>query len=302
MTRTEAPRQATLAWAADIHLDHAGPAKAEAFIRSLADAAPDAVLLGGDISVGEDVVDDVRRIARAAKRPVHFVMGNHDYWGWSVSGAHSVLSRLTGPDVHWLPAVGCVEVAEGVGLVGHGGWGDARHGDLLASDVVLNDYVHIKELEEVFAHTPDTWELAGQDALLARLRQLGADAASVLEPLLHTAASLYTQVIVLTHVPPFPQAALRDGRPLGEAWLHGYCCGAIGEALERVARSRRGTDFTVLCGHTHGEGRVEIRPNLVVLNGEAKYGHPRFRLLQAAREGVVLLTDAGAPALAGDRK
>jgi len=290
MTRMEAPAEAMLAWAADIHLDHAGPARSERFIADLAAAAPDAVLLGGDISVGTDVVEDLQRIARAVRRPVHFVMGNHDYWGWSVSGARSVLSRLTGPDLNWLPAVGCIEVAEGVGLVGVGGWGDARHGNLLASDVVLNDYVHIHELEEVFEHGPDTWELEGQHALVALLQQLGEEAAAVLEPALHTAASLYTQVIVLTHVPPFPEAAFRDGRPLDEAWLHGYCCGAVGEAIERVARSRRGTDFTVLCGHTHGEGRVALRDNLVALNGDARYGHPRFRLLQVSRAGIRILS------------
>ena len=300
MARLAVPRQANLAWASDIHLDHAGPVRADAFIASLAEAEPDGVLLGGDISVGSDVVQDVLRIAAAVRRPVHFVMGNHDYWGWSVSGARSVLSRLTGPHLGWLPAVGCVEVAEGVGLVGHGGWGDARHGDLLNSDVVLNDYVHIKELDEVFVHGPDSWDLSGQQALVDRLQQLGADAADTLEPALHTAASLYTQVIVLTHVPPFPAGAFRDGRPMAEAWLHGYTCGAMGEMLERMARSRRGTTFTVLCGHTHGEGRVEIRPNLVVHNGEARYGHPRFRMLQVSRDGIEVASTAGAPALAGD--
>ena len=293
------PTRAVLAWASDIHLDHAGRARARTFRETLAAARPDAVLLGGDISVGEDVVDDLHAIAAAADRPVHFVMGNHDYWGWSVSGARSVLSRLTGPRLHWLPAVGCVEVAEGVGLVGVGGWGDARHGDLLASDVVLNDYVHIKELADVFVPAPDSWELKDQHALAARLRDLGAEAAATLEAALHTAASLYTQVIVLTHVPPFPEAAWRDGRRMGKAWLHGYCCGATGEVLDRAARGRRGTVFTVLCGHTHGEHTAEIRPNLVVHTNGARYEHPAFRLLGASREGVELDVPAAVPAADG---
>ncbi len=129
--------------------------------------------------------------------------------------------------------MGCVEVAEGVGLVGCGGWGDARHGDLLSSDVVLNDYVHIQELEEVFVHGPDTWELEGQHALVARLRQLGDEAAAVLEPALHTAASLYTQVIVLTHVPPFPEAAFRTVGP----WTRP---GSTATAAARWARPSNG--------------------------------------------------------------
>ncbi|HPF69493.1 MAG TPA: metallophosphoesterase family protein [Candidatus Krumholzibacteria bacterium] len=289
MRRTEAPSTALLAWASDIHLDHAGPARMRAFLAELAAAGADRVLLGGDISLGPRVLDDVQAIAQATGRPVHFVMGNHDYWDWSVDAARAALAKLRGPGVAWLPASGCVEVAEGVGLVGHGGWGDARHGDLLASDVILNDYIHIAELAETIVHHGNDWYLEDQAPLVARLRALGEEAAAGLEADLHTAASLYTQVVVLTHVPPFPEAALRDGRPLPAAWLHGYVCGATGQALERTARSRRGTMFTVLCGHTHGEATAWIRPNLVVHNSDAAYGQPRCRLVEASRAGVTVV-------------
>jgi Icc protein len=290
MRRTEAPAQALLAWASDIHLDHAGPAAVRSFLASLAEAAPDAVLLGGDISVGSELVTDLERIAEAVRRPVHFVLGNHDYWGWSVDEARAAAAAVSRPGLDWLPASGCLEIAEGVGLVGHGGWGDATHGDLLASDVILNDYVYIHDLERTIVHDGDDWYLEDQHDLVAELQRLGRQAADALEPALHTAASLYTQVVVLTHVPPFPEAALRDGGPLDEAWLHGYVCGAVGEALVRTARSRRGTTFTVLCGHTHGAAAVEILPNLVVHNSEACYGKPRFRLVSASRAGVSVVT------------
>ncbi len=32
--------------------------------------------------------------------------------------------------------------------------------------------------------------------------------------------------------------------------------------------------ITVLCGHTHGAGDVQIRPNLRVITGGADYGTP----------------------------
>ncbi len=33
--------------------------------------------------------------------------------------------------------------------------------------------------------------------------------------------------------------------------------------------------LTILCGHTHGEGDVEIRPNIRAITGAAEYKEPR---------------------------
>ena len=37
--------------------------------------------------------------------------------------------------------------------------------------------------------------------------------------------------------------------------------------------------FTVLCGHSHGEGVAEMAPNLVVRTQGAEYGQPDFVML-----------------------
>ena len=86
------------------------------------------------------------------------------------------------------------------------------------------------------------------------------------------AASRCRQVIVLTHVPPFPEAVRRENHADTAALLPGYCCGAVGELLRRVAADHPDTAFTVLSGHTHGEARATILPNLVVHTGAASYG------------------------------
>lgn len=39
-------------------------------------------------------------------------------------------------------------------------------------------------------------------------------------------------------------------------------------------RARPDRDLTVLCGHTHGRGYVEVLPNLRVKTGGATYGSP----------------------------
>jgi len=286
ISRIRRRKSVTLAWATDIHLDHAGPVRAGAFLESLRRSGADGALFGGDISVGIQLVEDLEAFAATAGMPIHFVLGNHDYWGWSVAGVRRAVARYRGPTLLWLPAAGCVELTKDAGLVGHGGWGDARNGDFDTSDVILNDYLHIEELHEVFAYDEDTVDLSGQAALQARLRELGADAAATLEPALRDAAQRYRQVVVLTHVPPFPEAVRRDNHDDLAALLPGYCCGAVGDLLRRVAADHPDTGFTVLSGHTHGEVRARILPNLLVHTGMASYGNPRYRLVEISGSGV----------------
>ncbi len=46
--------------------------------------------------------------------------------------------------------------------------------------------------------------------------------------------------------------------------------------LLEIMGARPDRDMTVLCGHTHGEGYVEVLPNLRMRTGGAVYGQPRL--------------------------
>jgi Icc protein len=76
------------------------------------------------------------------------VLGNHDYYGAGIAGVRERMRRLHSSALNWLPAAGCVEIAPGVALVGHGGWGDARLGSFASSPVILTDYLAIADLME----------------------------------------------------------------------------------------------------------------------------------------------------------
>jgi hypothetical protein len=49
--------------------------------------------------------------------------------------------------------------------------------------------------------------------------------------------------------------------------------------IETISR-RPERKVTVLCGHTHGEGETWPLPNLHVRTGRARYGEPRFDILE----------------------
>jgi 3',5'-cyclic-AMP phosphodiesterase len=84
-------------------------------------------------------------------------------------------------------------------------------------------------------------------------------------------------VIVLTHVPPYREAAWHEGRHSDDDWAPWFTCRAVGEAIDACAREHPATSFLVLCGHTHGEGTYAPRDNVVVHTAKADYGAPRVQ-------------------------
>ena len=280
--------KSSLAWATDIHLDHAERDRALAFFQSLGASGCSRILLGGDTTNADRLAADMTLLGKVAGLPVSFVLGNHDYYGGSISRVRATAAELKDQGPGWLPADGCVELAPGVGLVGIGGWGDASNGNHDNSPVMLTDYFVISDLAAVYDKDRDDMSLAGQPALKELLRTLGREDAEALRPHLQAAADLYHQVVVLTHVPPFPEAAWHQGAPSHEDWLPGFSCRAMGRELMAAAERFPDTVFTVLCGHTHGEGRAELRPNLTVHTQGAEYGEPKFRLVEVSREEVVI--------------
>ena len=118
---------------------------------------------------------------------------------------------------------------------------------------MLNDYVHIRDLASA--------NLVRSE-LLRRIQALAEDAASHLRDVVPRALALAPRLIVATHVPPFREACWHEGRISDDEWLPHFSSKVVGEALVAAAAAHPDASLTVLCGHTHGEGTVEILPNL----------------------------------------
>lgn len=268
---------ARLAWLTDLHLDHAPPEALEGLCREVEASGATHVLIGGDIGEAPSVVGYLEALGERLRRPIFFVLGNHDYYkGW-ISQVREQAAALSArsPWVRWLPAAGVVRLSAEVALVGHGGWGDGRAPELATSRVRLNDSVWIGDLAGRFGV-----ELA------APLRRLGAEAASSLAPHLASALGWAREVIVLTHVPPFVGACWHMGATSDADWAPHFTCVSVGEVLLEAAQAHPGQRITALCGHTHSPGWYRAAPNLEVWTGEADYGEPEV-------QGVVELSEVG---------
>ena len=272
-----------LAWATDIHLDSVDSTGYASFLGAVTEADPDALLVTGDISTANRVDTDLSRLAERLGRPVHFVLGNHDYYGSSLAAVRERMRRLheSNPDTVWLPAARIVSLSDRTALVGHGGWADGRLGDYAGSGVLLNDYVLIEEFVDLLSGPPLTASVilspAAHEARRLLLNRLGDEAAAHIADVLPEAFRDHEQVVLATHVPPFREGCWYRGKPSDHDWLPHFSCRATGEVMRRVMEEHPDRTLLVLCGHTHGSGEMEIWPNLRVVTGAATYGRPAMQ-------------------------
>jgi Icc-related predicted phosphoesterase len=210
-----------LAWATDIHLNFCSRRRAQKFLRKLADAGADAILLGGDIAEAPELEDWLAAIESAISAPAYFVLGNHDYYGAEVAALESLMQRRVSRGLSWLPAAGVIPLTRRTALVGSG----------------------------------------------------GDRAADELRPLLFDAAQTFEQVLVLTHVPPFPEMSWHRGHPADEAALPNFSCRAFGDLILEVAGAHPHCRLTVLSGHTHHDAVATLC--WTSSRETAAFGHPR---------------------------
>lgn len=250
-----------LAWATDVHLNFLDDEAVERFCTHVRASSPEALLLSGDISEAPHLRRHLDALDAGVGVPIHYVLGNHDYYKGSIEEVRRRVGSAAGT---YLPTSDVVRIGEAA-LTGCDGWGDARLGDPEGTRLMLNDFIHIEELAGKLGVT-----------LRATLRALGDREAEIATARLEEAVAVAEHVVFATHVPPFRGACWHDGAVSNDEWLPYFSCKAVGEVLERVAKAHPKHLFTVLCGHTHSAGEVQVLDNLVVRTGGAVYGKPEL--------------------------
>lgn len=254
-----------IAWLTDIHLDSVEPRDIDAFFAKVGSLEVDSILVGGDIAKAATFGPHLTTLAEMVQRPVYFVLGNHDYYRGTMSEVRKHAAQLSEEShwLRWLPRSGVVTLSESTCLIGYGSWADGRLGLGARSTILLNDYVLIRDFIPL-----------GLADRFVKLAELGDESAAYFRTVLPGALDSFPHVILLTHVPPFEEAAWHEGKRSNDQWLPHLTCSAAGEVLAEVMDAHPDRRLTVLCGHTHSPGEVRIRPNLLVRTGGARYGHP----------------------------
>jgi predicted phosphodiesterase len=268
-----------LAWATDIHLDFIDEAVESQFAPALSQVDCDGYIFTGDISTGESLVRHLTILDSRVEKPIYFVCGNHDFYHSSFAEVKSGLKTLCkkSKNLRYLTQSGVVSLSGKTAIIGHDGWYDAYHGSALQTNFLMNDWLCISEYEKAsvdakfFGPSP-----VSLSPIIAQSRQYASSAAEYIRTTASAAAKRHELVVILTHVPPFLQVCLRNGRPGAANVVPWYSSKLMGDAILDVASRHPDTRFEVFCGHTHSQSDEQITANVYAHSGESEYGSPRI--------------------------
>ena len=252
-------------WATDIHLNFLPQHERLIFYASIRAGQPDAVFITGDIAEAPCLRELLHEMQQAIDVPLYFVLGNHDFYFGSIETVRQMIGTWSQnfPALTYLSQEKPLELTPRTVLVGVDGWGDGRYGHYWRSPVRLSDQECIKDFRGL-----------DREAVLRKLHCLGDEEAECLRARLHLVAPSYSRVLVMTHVPPFKEACWYEGKMGNDDWLPHFTCKAVGDVLLETAKHYPQCEITVLCGHTHHSGTIQMFPNLYVKTGSAEYGQP----------------------------
>jgi len=130
-----------LSWLADIHLNFLEDNLRKIFYQRIIKTHCDAVLISGDIGEAFSVAAYLKEMSNQIKKPIYFVLGNHDYYSGEINEVRAQMVSLSKkePLLYWLPVCGVQNLTQNTMLVGQDGWADGRYGNYTNSRVKLRD-------------------------------------------------------------------------------------------------------------------------------------------------------------------
>jgi 3',5'-cyclic-AMP phosphodiesterase len=252
-------------WLSDLHLDAVSEDERDLFYHKLEAHPAERILVGGDTADGLLALQYLKEMQKKSKKQLYFILGNHDCYGSSIAvqKRNADILQEREKEIIYLTKHGPIELAEGVCLIGHDGWSDAREGSFSLSTVLLRDYFEIEELK---ARSPQE--------LQEVLHELGDESAEESLKKLSLALQNYETILFLTHSPPFRESCLYANKISNDEWAPHFVNRALGDALLNCAKNHPEKTFYVLAGHSHHAADVEILPNLRVFVLPVELGMP----------------------------
>lgn len=264
--KTKSPSKATkVQWLTDLHLDRVFPDNQRRFLDCLA-ASDGIVVISGDISSSLYLNRHLTLVAAAcAPRPAYFTLGNHDFHGSGLKEVEEGVAELcrSHTNLHHLDDGSIIPISRSTCILGYRGWADARAGYGARTVVNSRDRKQIRDF-----HGLSPCES------LRKMQELGAESARMIRRKLPLALSQFQQVVVLSHVPPFPETVIYNGKPCAPTHLPHFCNLSAGLAIRAITSAYPQRKVTVLCGHSHSQSVTQILPNLTVRVGHASPGRP----------------------------
>ena len=263
--------QSALLWLTDLHLDRVSDSTRAQFLSSLSESAAEVVVITGDISVAKSLPKHLLEIGNACSpRSVYFVLGNHDFYGSCFEAVDRAVSAVckVQRNLHHLGHGEKIPMGNNSVLIGHRGWGDGRAGWGARS----------------LAHNPDGYGIADFRGLSKRaafglMGDLGKTSGKYFRDILPYALKCNEHLWIATHVPPYTDAALYNGKPCDRLRQPFYTNISAGGVIKGIAEKFPDKKLTILCGHTHFGANVKVSDNVTVRVGQTRIGRPEIQEL-----------------------
>lgn len=273
------------AWMTDIHLNFLAENLRQNFYKELNNGV-DVAFITGDIAEATSVVSILEEMEASFKKPIYFVLGNHDFYEGSVAQVREDLAAMQKRNIklRYMGQQSAIHFGKTI-LVGVDGFADAREGDFYKSSVKMNDHFYIEDYSNQCetGRSPLVWHDSGIRAKIAvKMKELADADAAYLDREIRSAMAFAPETnrcIVLTHIPPFKENALHQGEPSDPDCLPFYVSKATGDALLQISADYPNVQFDVYCGHSHSASLHQHAVNLAVECGEAKYLSPQIQKL-----------------------
>ena len=256
----------SLIWLTDPHLEFCSHRTRSGLYQSVNQAAGEIVVITGDLSAGPHRFAQYTELAEQIRKPIYFVLGNHDRYGTTFADTEAVVRRVTGllPRMVRLDGSQVIPLNESVALIGVDGWADGVGGEGPATKARINDFYQILD----FATAPE-------QQVFRAMKERACKYTQALKPALLKTLKQYQTTIVGTHVPPYEGAAWHEGSPSSSAYQPFFSSPTLGSMIKAAAAVHPGKSVLVLCGHTHSSG-VYRDGNVLVLTGGSRYGYPEI--------------------------
>jgi len=261
-----------LAWLTDIHLNFLQMTDRKKFYQSINESTTDAILMTGDIAEANSVCELLSEFSMHTDKPIYFVLGNHDYYSGGVRRVREKILNFCAQHnkIIWLGKPEMIAINHYTFLVGQDGWADARYGDFDHSSLTLNDSRFITELYQAL--------LESKSSLKDQMQKLAdADAKALQQTLEKAIHATIKNIIIATHVPPFPECAWYKDKPSNDDWLPYFSSKATGDVISAIVQKNPTINFLVLCGHTHTKASFSPFQNLLIKTGKAHYYRPELQ-------------------------
>lgn len=256
----------------DLHLNFLSIGERDKLHTELRNSGIDRLVITGDIIEAKFLISTLMELVNETGLSIDFVLGNHDYYRGSIIDIRKKIEDFTSKHdkLNYLSISNPVQLTKRTYLIGHDGWCDGNAGDYKNS--TFGDQMNDFQLIEEFIGIKQQQRLALMQVLA------GQSTGHIIRWLKILLTTKTENIILATHVPPWPVATRYQGKISSDDTLPFYCCLKLGQAIDRemMAAWSNGihTKLTIFCGHTHTPFKKTLSKNMEIVVIGSDYYKP----------------------------